>query len=71
MLKDYLRNVILEKMNKNIKESKVTSGEFIAWLGIWFLMGTAFGFNRVDFSSKPIYHLELSNSCQSGALRGF
>ena len=53
-IKDYPRNVILVKINKNIEESQVTSGEFITWLGTCFLMGTAFSFNRVDFSSKPI-----------------
>ena len=44
--KDFILKVILPEINKRIQEDKhrpVTYGEFLRWLGLWFLMATITG----------------------------
>ena len=54
-MKDYVEDVILCNINANIVGSRVTYGEFLRWIGIWFLMATVIGPRReAFFSLKPI-----------------
>ena len=54
-MKDYVEDVILCNINANIVGSRVTYGEFLRWIGIWFLMATVIGPPReAFFSLKPI-----------------
>ena len=47
--KAFLMDVILVNINKNHTEAKVTYGELIRWIGIWFLMSTITGPQRHEF----------------------
>jgi hypothetical protein len=48
--KEYVNDTILHLVNKNIDSEKtVTYGEFIRWLGCWFLMATIEGPQRQEF----------------------
>ena len=46
---DYVKEVILPNINKKITGEKVGYGEFLRWLGIWFLIATVIGPSRDDF----------------------
>ena len=53
--KEYILEVILPETNKSLQGKDVSYGEFLRFLGIWFLMATLQGFQRRDFwSSKTI-----------------
>ena len=52
--KDLILKVILPETNKRIQEDKhqpMTYGEFLHWLGLWFLMATITGPDRTAFLS--------------------
>ena len=52
--KDFILKVILPETNKCIQEDKhrpMTYGEFLCWLGLWFLMATITGPDRTAFWS--------------------
>ena len=52
--KPFILEVILPETNKRVKEDKhraVTYGEFLCWLGLWFLMATITGPDHSDFWS--------------------
>ena len=42
-MKDYLKDVIVSNINKTIEGPRVTYGEYLRWLGLWFLMSTVIG----------------------------
>ena len=46
---DYIKEVILVHINKNINGETVTYGEFLRWLGIWFLIASVVGPKRDSF----------------------
>ena len=46
---DYIKKVILININENITGDRVTYGEFLRWLGIWFLICTVIGPSRESF----------------------
>eukprot|EP00980_Cylindrotheca_fusiformis_P024084 scaffold11524_cov91-Cylindrotheca_fusiformis.AAC.3 len=51
-MKDFLQNTILANINERLEgENSLTYGEFLRWLGIWFLMATIQGPQRRDFWS--------------------
>ena len=51
---EFIRNVILKNTNKHLQK-QVTYGEFISWVGLWFLMATTtFGDCREFWSRKAI-----------------
>ena len=48
--KSFIQSTIIPKTNDNLGgKGKVTYGEFLHWLGLWFLMGTIVGPQRHDF----------------------
>ena len=52
--KPFIVEVIIPETNKRLKAEKhrpVTYGEFLRWLGLWFLMATITGPDRSDFWS--------------------
>lgn len=50
--KKYLEEIILVETNKNLQSpSPLKMGEFLRWLGIWFLMATTYVTNRREFWS--------------------
>ena len=52
--KPFIVEVIIPETNKRMKAEKhrpVTYGEFLCWLGLWFLMATITGPDRSDFWS--------------------
>ena len=52
---DYIKDVILNNINKTIVGERVTYGEFLRWLGLWFLMATVIGPSRdAFFSNQPV-----------------
>ena len=50
--KDYIIDVVLKETNKYIDGEPVQYGEFLVWLGLWFLMATCQGQTRMEFWSK-------------------
>ena len=49
----FVQDVMLAKMNENITEN-VSYGEFLRWIGLWFIMATTYADWQHDFwSSKP------------------
>lgn len=42
-MKDYVKDIISININKNIEGPRATYGEFLRWLGVWFLMSTVIG----------------------------
>ena len=54
--KSFIQSTIIPKTNENLGgKGKVTYGEFLHWLGLWFLMGTVIGPQRHNFwSVAPI-----------------
>lgn len=52
--KKFLVDVILVHVNNNNKLGKVEYGEFLRWLGLWFIMSTIEGPNRRDFWSMDV-----------------
>ena len=53
-MKNYIVNVLLILINENIKGESVTYGEFLMWLGLWFLMATVVGPSRDAFFSDKV-----------------
>jgi len=37
---DFVRNIMIPKMNKRLGEAPITYGLFLGFLGLWFLMAT-------------------------------
>jgi len=59
--KEFVQQTILIEMNKVIVGEPVQYGEFLRWLGLWFLMATLVGPRRRDFwSSAPVDEFEGS-----------
>ena len=53
--KVYVEEVIIRETNKRIQENKLTYGEFLIWIGLWFFMRTThFGNQREFWSTKAI-----------------
>ena len=50
----YIKEVIIPNINKNITGDRVTYGEFLRWLGLWFLMSTVIGPSRESFFLNQI-----------------
>ena len=50
-MKDYLKDVIVSNINKTIEGPRVTYGEYLRWLRLWFLMLTVIGPSRDAFFS--------------------
>ena len=48
-MKDFIKNTTLVNINNNIEGKQVTYGEFLWWLGLWFLMSTVIGPSRRAF----------------------
>ena len=48
-MKKYIVNVLLILINENIKGESVTYGEFLMWLGLWFLVAAVVGPSRSAF----------------------
>jgi len=53
-MKNYIVNVLLILINENIKGESVAYGEFLLWLGLWFLMATVVGPSRDAFFSDRL-----------------
>jgi hypothetical protein len=51
---DFLREVILENINRFINGYPVSWGEFLRWLGLWHLMASDFGSSRRDYWSVDV-----------------
>ena len=49
---EYVKDVIIPNINKSIVGDRVTYGEFLRWLGIWFLIATVIGPSRESFFSN-------------------
>jgi Transposase IS4 len=47
--KEYLINVILNRINDNISDGKVSYGEFLRWIGCWYIMATITGPQRHEY----------------------
>ena len=45
----YIKEVIIPNINQNITGERVTYGEFLRWLGLWFLISTVIGPSRESF----------------------
>ena len=59
--KEFVQQTILVETNKEIVGEPVQYGEFLRWLGLWFLMATLMGPRRRDFgSSAPVDEFEGS-----------
>ena len=59
--KEFVQQTILVETNKEIVGEPVQYGEFLRWLGFWFLMATLVGPRRRDFwSSAPVDEFEGS-----------
>ena len=58
--KSYLQDVIIPKTNDAMSlHEKLTYGEFLHWLGLWFLMATIIGLQQHEFwSLSPISAFE-------------
>ena len=57
--KSYLQDVIIPKTNDAMSlHEKLTYGEFLRWLGLWFLMATIIGPQRHEFPLSPISAFE-------------
>jgi hypothetical protein len=57
--KEFVQQTILVETNKEIVGEPVQYGEFLRWLGLWFLMATLVGPRRRDFwSSMPVDDFE-------------
>ena len=76
--KDFILKVILPETNKHIQEDKhrpMTYGEFLHWLGLWFLMATITGPDRTAFWSMVrlivllVRPCDLAISCQKSGLK--
>ena len=50
-MKDFIKKTLLVNINNNIDGKQVTYGEFLRWLGLWFLMSTVIGPSRRAFFS--------------------
>jgi len=50
---EFVKTVMLPKMNERLEEQAITYGEWLRFIGLWFLMATTFAGNRRDFWSKP------------------
>ena len=58
-MKNYIVNVLLILINENIKGESVTYGEFLMWLGLWFLMANVVGPSRdAFFQTKFVMNLD-------------
>ena len=42
-MKDYLKEKIVNNVNKTIDGSRVNYGEYLRWLGLWFLIMAVIG----------------------------
>ena len=54
---DYLMEVLLVQTNERLEKvgRRLTLGELLRWIGLWYYMATFKGYNRSDyFSSRPI-----------------
>ena len=49
---NYMNETILVNINKNMSGERVTYGEFLKWLGLWFLISTVIGPSRESFFSN-------------------
>ena len=50
----FIEDVIIIETNNNL-DKRMTLGEFLRWIGIWFFLSTLNGFNRRSFwSSKEV-----------------
>ena len=47
----FIEDVIIIEMNKHL-DKRMTLGEFLRWIGIWFFLSTLSGFNRRSFWSS-------------------
>ena len=63
--KSYLQDVIIPKTNDAMTlHKKLTYGEFLRWLGLWFLMATIIGLQRHEFwSQSPTSAFEGAPLC--------
>ena len=52
--KEYIENVIIKETNKKLDNKKMTYGEFLVWMGLWFFMGTTNFGDRRDFLSTKV-----------------
>jgi hypothetical protein len=51
----WFESVLLRNINDHIEGEKVSLGELLRWIGIWFLMACCKGFPRHEFwSSKDV-----------------
>ena len=50
----YIKEVIVPNINKNITGERVTYGEFLRWLGLWFLISSVIGPSRDSFFLNQI-----------------
>jgi hypothetical protein len=48
---DHVQNVMIPEMNKHL-DNKLVYGEFLRYLGLWFLMATTYFESRKDFFSQ-------------------
>ena len=53
-MKDYLKDVIVSNINKTIKGPRATYGEYLRWLGLWFLILIVIG-----PSCDAFFHINL------------
>ena len=49
--KFFITDTIIPQINREIKGSLLQYGEYLLWLGLWFLMATLEGPSRRDFWS--------------------
>jgi hypothetical protein len=48
---DFIKNITLPKTNESLSE-ECKFGEFIVFIGLWFMMGLMQGFEHRDYSSR-------------------
>ena len=53
---EFVKETIIPTINKSIEGRQVTYGEFLQWLGLWFLMGSVIGPSRRSFFFKKSCH---------------
>ena len=51
---DFITDTIISKINSTIAGDPVFSGEFVRWIGLWFLMATVTGPSRNEFFLHPL-----------------
>jgi len=49
---EFVKSVMLPNRNERLENQQITYGEWLHFIGLWFLMATTFADNHHDFWSK-------------------